>query len=182
LYSPSTIFKCSPGNAVYLADITFKTPTMIQAGTAAPDFRLAASIDKYVSLSDFKGRNLIIAFYPADWSPVCTDQMGLYNNMLGYFSDLNAAIVGISVDSKWCHAAFSKDRNLSFPLLADFEPKGGISRAFGVYDEENGVSDRALFVIDGKGIVRWSFMAEPGKNPGADGIIDALEELQSSTK
>lgn len=155
---------------------------MIQAGTPAPDFRLAASIDSFVALSDYKGKNLILAFYPADWSPVCTDQMSLYNNMLGYFSDLNASIAGISVDSKWCHAAFSKDRNLNFPLLADFEPKGAISRAFGVYDAEHGLSERALFVIDGEGIVRWSYMAELGKNPGADGIIDALESLQPSLK
>lgn len=155
---------------------------MIQPGNTAPDFTLASGPNETLSLSDYKGRNLILAFYPADWSPVCSDQMSLYGNMLQYFTGLNASIVGVSVDSRWCHAAFSRDRNLGFPLLADFEPKGALAKAYGVYDEQSGESDRALFVIDARGVVRWSYLAARGENPGADGIIDALEAIQSSTE
>ena len=120
---------------------------------------------------------MILAFYPADWSPVCSDQMALYNEMLKYFKKYDAEIFGISVDSKWCHMAFSQSRNLHFPLLADFEPKGAVSKAYGVYDEEVGESKRALFVIDKEGKIAWSYLSPVAVNPGADGILDALEEL-----
>jgi peroxiredoxin len=86
-------------------------------------------------------------------------------------------VVGISVDGVWCHAAFAKDRKLRFPLLSDFEPKGAISRAYGAYRAEDGVSERALFVLDGEGVIRWSYLSPPGVNPGADGIFKALESL-----
>ncbi|WP_313185598.1 redoxin domain-containing protein [Sphingobacterium siyangense] len=98
---------------------------MLEQNTVAPDFTLFATPDQKITLSEFKGRNVILAFYPADWSPVCSDQMALYNEMLKYFKKYDAELFGISVDSKWCHLAFSQSRNLHFPLLADFEPKGG---------------------------------------------------------
>ena len=120
-----------------------------------------------------------MAFYPADWSPVCSDEMALYNEMLKYFSKYDAVLAGISVDSKWCHQAFSKSRNLHFPLLADFEPKGEISKKYGVYDEKEGTSSRALFVIDKEGVIAWSYLSPVGTNPGADGILNALENLTS---
>lgn len=150
---------------------------MLEKGTKAPDFKLFIAPDKSVSLNDFKGKNLILAFYPADWSPVCSDQMALYNEMLKYFAKYDAEILGISVDGKWCHHAFSASRNLHFSLAADFEPKGEVSKKYGVYNETEGRSERALFVIDKEGTIAWSYLSPVAMNPGADGILDALEAL-----
>jgi peroxiredoxin len=150
---------------------------MLQKGDKAPDFKLFATPDQQFSLSELKGKNVVLAFYPADWSPVCSDQMALYNEMLKYFSKYDATILGISVDSKWCHLAFSESRKLHFPLLADFEPKGEVSKLYGIYDEEEGESGRALFVIDKEGTIAWSYLSPNAINPGADGILDALESL-----
>ncbi len=133
--------------------------------------------DQSVGLSDFSGQPLIMAFYPADWSPVCTDQMALYNEILSEFRRFDAALVGISVDSAWCHAAFAQSRNLRFPLLADFHPKAEVAQQYGVYDENIGMSERALFVLDGEGVIHWSYVSPIGVNPGADGILRALEDL-----
>lgn len=152
--------------------------TPIAAGTKAPDFSLPSTPDQRVSLSDFAGKPLILAFYPADFSPVCGDQMALYNQVRASFHPYQAQLVGISVDGAWCHAAFAKDRSLHFPLLADFEPKGAMAKAYGVYREKDGISERALFVIDGEGIVGWSYVSPLGVNPGADGILDALEAMK----
>jgi peroxiredoxin len=128
-------------------------------------------------LSDFRGQAVILAFYPEDWSPVCSDQLGLYQAVLPEFQKFGAELVAISVDSAWSHLAFAKDRNLHFPLLADFEPKGDVARAYHVYRDVAGTSERALFVIDGDGVIRWSYVSPVGVNPGADGILRALEEL-----
>jgi peroxiredoxin len=146
-------------------------------GTPAPVFALRVTPDQSVGLSDFSGHPLVMAFYPADWSPVCTDQMALYNEILSELRRLDAALVGISVDSAWCHAAFAQSRNLHFPLLADFHPKGEVAKQYGVYNESIGMSERALFVIDGEGVIHWSYVSPIGVNPGADGILRALEEL-----
>ena len=153
---------------------------ILSKGNIAPGFSLFATPDQKISLADFKGRPVILAFYPADWSPVCGDQMALYNETLKYFGKFNAQLIGISVDSKWCHQAFTENRNLHFPLLADFEPKGALSRLYGAYDETDGESARALFVIDENGIIRWSYLSPDEINPGADGILEALEELSES--
>lgn len=150
---------------------------MPAVGEPAPDFSLLATPEQYLSLAQLRGRPVVLVFYPADWSPVCGDQIGLYNELLSEFEQYDAQIVGISVDGAWCHAAFSEDRKLRFPLLADFEPKGEISRRYGVYLASEGVSERALFVIDKDGIVRWSYVSPIGINPGADGILDALDQL-----
>jgi peroxiredoxin len=147
-------------------------------GTKAPDFSLRSTPDQWISLSDFQGQNVVLAFYPADWSPVCGDQMALYNEMLEDFQSLNAELIGISVDGAWCHAAFSRDRKLHFPLLADFEPKGAVARDYGAYRDKDGVSERALFVINDDGVIHWSHVSPIGVNPGADGILSALEDLQ----
>jgi peroxiredoxin len=152
---------------------------ILPAGAAAPDFSLHSTPDQLVSLGDFHGAPLILAFYPADWSPVCGDQMALYNEVLSEFHKHKAAIVGISVDGSWCHAAFALDRKLHFPLLSDFEPKGGVARKYGVYRDRDGVCERALFVIDPNGTISWSYLSPVGVNPGADGILDALEALAS---
>lgn len=149
----------------------------LAAGTPAPDFKLQVTPDQAVSLADFRGKPLILAFYPADWSPVCGDQMALYNEVLPEFRKFGAEILGISVDGVWCHLAFAKDRKLHFPLLADFEPKGGVAQKFGAYDNANGICERALFVLDGDGIIRWSYVSPIAINPGADGILEALEGL-----
>jgi peroxiredoxin len=153
---------------------------ILQKGTPAPDFDLNSTPDQKLKLSDFKGKRIVLAFYPADWSPVCSDQMALYNETLKYFHKYNAEVLGISVDSKWCHMAFSQSRKLHFPLLADFEPKGEISSKYGVYNESEGECHRALFVIDEKGIIQWSYLSPDGINPGADGILDALEGMTNS--
>ena len=150
---------------------------MLQEGEQAPEFELFATPDQKVKLSELKGKNVVLAFYPADWSPVCSDQMALYNEMLKIFNKYNSTVLGVSVDSRWCHLAFSQDRKLHFPLLADFEPKGAVSKQYGVYDEEAGECKRALFVIDEEGNIAWSYVSPTAINPGADGIIDALEEL-----
>jgi peroxiredoxin len=150
---------------------------ILESGTAAPDFDLRATPDQSVSLADFRGRPLIIAFYPADWSPVCTDQMALYNEVQPEFRRLGAELVGISIDHAWCHIAFANQRNLHFPLLADFHPKGEVARRYGVYDDDIGMSERALFVLDSDGVIRWSYLSPIGVNPGADGILTALESM-----
>ncbi|HTD95189.1 MAG TPA: redoxin domain-containing protein [Chitinophagaceae bacterium] len=152
---------------------------MLSPGAAAPDFELYATPDQKLCLHELKGKRVILAFYPADWSPVCGDQMSLYNEMLNYFRKHNAELVGISVDGKWCHNAFTADRKLHFPLLADFEPKGEVAKAYGVYNEEEGQTKRALFVLDEEGTIRWSYLSPDGINPGADGILDALEEMNA---
>lgn len=143
----------------------------------APDFRLPSGPGKFLSLAELRGRPVILAFYPADWSPVCGDQLALYNEVLPEFERYGAQLVGISVDGPWCHAAYAASRKLRFPLLADFEPKGEVARRYGVYDAREGTSKRALFVLDGDGMVRWSFVSDPAVNPGADGILAALEQL-----
>lgn len=149
----------------------------LPVGTAAPDFSLPATPDQRVSLGDLGGKPAILAFYPADWSPVCGDQMAFYNEILPEFHRAGAQLVGISVDGVWCHAAFAEQRKLHFPLLADFEPKGAVARRYGVYREQEGITERALFVIDADGIIRWSFVSPLGINPGADGILQALDSI-----
>ncbi|HKR55991.1 MAG TPA: redoxin domain-containing protein [Gemmatimonadales bacterium] len=144
----------------------------------APEFALNSTPDQMVFLREFLGRPVVLAFYPADWSPVCGDQMSLYNECLPEFDRLGAQLLGISVDGIWSHLAFAKDRKLRFPLLADFEPKGGVARLYGAYDPSSGTSKRALFVIDSQGVIRWSYLSPVGVNPGADGILHALETLQ----
>jgi peroxiredoxin len=155
---------------------------LIAPGKAAPDFSLPSGPDKRMSLKELRGRPVILAFYPADWSPVCGDQMALYNEVLSEFSKHKAQLLGLSVDGVWCHRAFAADRKLQFPLLADFEPKGGVSRLYGAYREKDGFSERALYVIDAAGLVAWSYLSPIGVNPGADGILDALEKLESKVR
>ena len=149
----------------------------LAAGTPAPSFTLPSTPDQKLSLEDFRGRPVILAFYPADWSPVCGDQMALYNEILPEFKRHKAELLGISVDGAWCHSAYRQNRNLHFSLLADFEPKGEVARQYGVYRKGEGVSQRALFVIDGDGQISWSYVSPIAVNPGADGILAALEDL-----
>jgi peroxiredoxin len=155
---------------------------LIPVGAVAPDFTLPSTPDQTVELADFRGRPVVLVFYPADWSPVCGDQIALYNEMHREFDEYGAQLVGISVDGVWCHRAFTEARKLKFPLLADFEPKGEVSRRYGAYREKEGFSERALFVIDAEGIVRWNYLSPVGVNPGADGLLEALDTLTAERK
>jgi peroxiredoxin len=149
----------------------------LEPGLSAPDFTLPNEAGDQVALGDYRGRPVVLVFYPADFSPVCGDQLVLYNEVLPLFEEHTAQVLAISVDGAWCHRAFSTTRNLRFPLLSDFEPKGAVARAYGVYDAVKGRSQRALFVIDAQGIIRWSYVSPSGVNPGADGILNALASL-----
>ncbi|SDH66870.1 MULTISPECIES: redoxin domain-containing protein [Bradyrhizobium] len=151
--------------------------SILAAGTAAPDFTLRVTPDQSLTLSNLRGRPVILTFYPADWSPVCGDQVTLYNEVLPEFHKHKAELLGVSVDGVWCHAAFARDRRLHFPLLADFEPKGEVARKYGAYRANEGVCERALFVLDREGVIAWSYCSPIAVNPGADGILDALEKL-----
>jgi peroxiredoxin len=150
---------------------------ILAPGVRAPEFTLPRSPDERVSLGDYRGRRVVLAFYPADWSPVCTDQMTLYNHLLEELAKYGTDLLGISVDGPWCHRAYARDRNIHFPLLSDFEPKGEVSRKYGAYTEVTGESARALFIIDERGTIAWSFLSPDAVNPGAAGILDALERM-----
>jgi peroxiredoxin len=152
----------------------------LAAGTTAPDFTLHTTPDQSVSLHEFKGRPVILVFYPADWSPVCGDQLALYNELEDEFRHYGAEVIAISVDGVWCHLAYSKDRKLRFPLLSDFEPKGDVAKRYGAYRYTEGICERALFVLDENGVIQWSYCSPVGVNPGADGILKALEEMRGS--
>jgi peroxiredoxin len=148
---------------------------VIEAGAPAPDFTLPDHGGNEVTLADFVGRRLVLAFYPSDFSPACTDQLSIYQEVLGEIEDRNAVLVGVSVDSTWCHRAFRKHLNLTMPLLADFNPKGEMSRAYGAYLEDYGTTNRSLVVIDEEGMVNWSHVEPtPLEIPGANLIFDAL--------
>ena len=149
----------------------------LKKGIKAPDFSLKSTLDQEVSLKDFLGKPVILAFYPADFSPVCGSELTLFNEVLPEFKKYDAQLFGISVDNIWSHLAFAKERNLHFSLLSDFNPKGEISRMYNVYQEKDGLSKRALYVIDKDGVIAWGYISPIGINPGADGILKALEEL-----
>ena len=154
--------------------------TILGAGTPAPDFDMPSTgPEKALKLSSLRGHPVIVAFNPADWSPVCGDQMAFYNEILPDFREHDADLVGISVDGVWCHAAFAQQRKLRFPLLSDFEPKGAVSRSYGAYRTRDGYSERALFLVDGDGLIQWSFLSPVDVNPGAAGILQALESMSA---
>ena len=169
----SPVIVTSPNNGTHLPD------AILPAGSSAPDFSLVSTSGGKIVLADLRGKPVILAFYPADWSPICGDQLALYNEVLPMFNEYNALLLGISVDSRWSHKAYAQDRNLNFPLLSDFEPKGEVAKKFGVYDAQAGLSERALFVIDAEGMIHWSYLSPGGVNPGADGILSALESLDN---
>jgi peroxiredoxin len=154
-----------------------ESATVLKAGIPAPEFTLSCTPDQRISLSELRGKPVVLVFYPADWSPVCGDQLALYNELIPEFSEFDAQLVGISVDGIWCHLAFTKDRKLQIPLLSDFEPKGSVARVYGVYNSKTGECERALFVIDADGIIRWSYVSPVAINPGANGILKALASI-----
>jgi peroxiredoxin len=149
---------------------------VIEPGTAAPGFSLPDHDGNPVSLSDFAGRRLVLAFYPLDFSAVCTDQLSIYQEVLDEIEGRGATLAGISVDSAACHAAFREKLGLTFPLLADFHPKGEACRAYGAYLDDWGHSNRSLVLVDVDGTVAWSHATPtPLEIPGANLIFDALE-------
>jgi peroxiredoxin len=151
---------------------------MIEPGTPAPHFELRDQDGKKVRLSDFRGRKLVLVFYPADFSPVCTDQLSIYQEVLPQIREQGAELVGVTVDSAWAHKAFREKLGIDIPLLADFHPKGEVTRAYGAYVEDRGHPNRSLVLIDEEGVVRWVHeSASPVEIPGANLIFDALEGL-----
>ena len=134
------------------------TNPILPAGMKAPDFELLVTPERKLRLSQLRGKPVVLVFYPGDWSPVCGDQLALYNEIHSEFTRLDAQLIGISVDSSWCHAAYAKNRKLEFDLLADFEPKGAVARQYGVYRKSDGTTERAIFVIDSDGAIRWSYL------------------------
>lgn len=153
--------------------------TALPPGTPAPDFTLRSTPDQTVTLSELRGSPVVLVFYPSDWSPVCSDELAVFTQLHPEFERLHARVLGISVDGVWCHAAFADARNLQLSLLADFEPKGAVSRAYGVYRSKEGTSMRATFVIDENGVIAWNEVSPVGINPGAGGPLQALEDLES---
>jgi peroxiredoxin len=145
-------------------------------GDTAPDFTLLTTPDQKISLSEFD-EPVVLIFYPADWSPVCGDELTMFEAASRLFHERGAQLLGISVDGVWSHQAFRAEHKIDFPLLSDFEPKGEVARAYGVYRDGEGVCDRALFVIDRDHKVAWSYVSPIGVNPGADGALKAVEEL-----
>ena len=147
---------------------------MIEAGTPAPDFSLPDQDGSMVSLGDFADRKLVLTFYPLDFSPMCSDQLSTYQEVLGEIEAKGASLVGVSVDSKYCHRAFREHLNLTMPLLADFHPKGAMSREYGAFQDDFGTTNRSLVLVE-DGTVRWSHAtASPKDIPGANLIFDAL--------
>jgi len=156
---------------------------MIEPGAQAPEFKLPDQDGREVSLGDLlaDGKNVVLVFYPLDFSPVCTDQLNVYQEVLGDLEAAGAKLVGISVDSAFCHKAFQSHLKITIPLLADFEPKGEVARAYGVYMEGRGHNQRALVMVGPDGIVKWSHRAAtPLEIPGANLIFDALAEQQAA--
>lgn len=154
----------------------------LNPGNRAPDFCLATTPDQKVSLHEFLDQPVILVFYPADWSPVCGDQLALYNEILPEFKKFNAKLIGISVDNVWSHLAYARECKLHFPLLSDFEPKGEVARTYGAYEYSLGTAARSLFVINQNGFIHWAYRSPIGVNPGADGILEALETLPIQSK
>jgi peroxiredoxin len=154
---------------------------MIEPGTPAPDFALRDQDGNEVSLGDLKGQTSVLVFYPLDFSPVCTDQLNAYQEVLPELEARGAKLYGVSVDSAFCHKAFQQHLGITIPLLADFEPKGEVASRYGVYIDERGHSKRALVMIDPDGIVRWSHHSpSPLEIPGANLIFDALDEQRAA--
>jgi peroxiredoxin len=153
--------------------------TPLEPGVEAPDFSLPDTTGHPVSLSDFRGRPVVLVFYPLDWSPGCSQQLDLYQQELSEFVDRGTELLGISVDSVYSHGAWAALRGISFPLLADFHPKGDVVRRYSVWREEDGYSDRALYVVDGEGVIRYSAVA-PYLNfvPDLDELLQAVDDVQ----
>jgi peroxiredoxin len=148
---------------------------MIAAGEPAPDFTLRDEDGEKVSLSDYRGRKVLLVFYPQDFSPVCSDQLSLYQEVKPELAAKGVELLGVSVDHSWAHKAFQEKLGIDTTLLADFHPKGEVARAYGSYLEDYGIANRTLVLVDEDGAVAWTYESpNPGKFPGANVIFDAL--------
>lgn len=148
---------------------------IIQPGTPAPAFRLVDELGEAFTNANIAGQTTVFVFYPNAFSPVCTDQFQVYEEVLDEFEAQGAKLYGVSCDSMWSQKAFKEKLGITIPQLSDFEPKGATSKAFGAYFAPAGFSDRAIVIIDPDGIVQWSHVAEnPGVLPGANLIFDGL--------
>jgi peroxiredoxin len=131
----------------------------LPAGTVAPDFALRDAAGGEVRLADFRGRPVVLVFYPLDWSPGCSQQLDLYTQELAEFEARGATLLAVSVDSIYSHGAWAAVRGITFPLLADFEPKGEVARLYNVWRAGDGFPDRALYVVDGEGVIRYAHVS-----------------------
>jgi len=152
----------------------------VEVGCQAPNFRLPWKPGQTVELSHWLGKPVVLIFYPGNWEPVSMDQLLAYQEALAEGTPFQAIFAAISVDHPWSHLAFARQLRLSFPLLSDFQPRGKAARAYGVFRNHDGIAERALFVIDPQGNVRWSYISPLCLNPGLDGILSALEGLKSA--
>lgn len=150
----------------------------IKAGERAPDFILKGHDDKDYKLSDYKGKTVLLAFYPADFSPTCSEEHACFVNDLKRFESVNAQVLGISVDNIWSHKAFAEKLNISYPLLADFHPKGKVASLYGLYLEDMGITNRATVIIDKDGIVRYVKIYDIPTQRDNEELLKALEELK----
>ena len=149
---------------------------MIKVGEKAPDFSLPNHKGEQISLSDFRGRKVMLAFYPSDFSPVCSDQLSIYQEVKPDLDEAGLEVVGVSIDHSWAHRAFRKELNLDFTLLADFHPKGQVAELYGAYLPDYGTSNRSLVLVDPDGVVSWVYETPtPLEIPGANLLFDALE-------
>lgn len=148
---------------------------MIAVGEQAPDFTLRNQDGEKVSLSDYRGRKVMLVFYPGDFSPVCGDQLSIYQEVKPEIEEKGVELVGISVDGFFAHKAFQEKLGIDTTLLSDFEPKGEVARAYGSYVEKMGFANRTLVLVDADGLVAWTYESpNPGEFPGANLIFDAL--------
>jgi peroxiredoxin (alkyl hydroperoxide reductase subunit C) len=150
----------------------------IAKGSMAPDFTLKGHDDKDYRLADFRGRKVVLVFYPLDFSPFCSDQHACVLNDLPKFNQSGAQVLGISVDSTWAHKAFAEKMGIRYPLLADFHPRGDVGRKFGVYDEAKGINLRTTFVIDGAGHVAEVIESEIASVPQTAPVLDAVSKAR----
>ncbi len=163
-----------------------KNQKPLPQGTQAPDFTLRIGNGKldddaknFFTLSSKPGKNIVLAFYPADWSDVCSSQIAIYNELIPVFHGYNADLLGISVDGTFCHKAFKEHNNIKLTLLCDFEPKGQIAKIYNAYNATLGLCERALYVIDKNGMIRYSYISPMEVNPGAKEILETLKKIES---
>lgn len=150
----------------------------LSVGVEAPDFALPDADGNLVRLSDYRGQPVVLVFYPLDWSPACSDQLSLYQMELDAFRSRNAALLAVSVDSIYSHGAWAMLRGLEFPLLSDFEPKGEVARLYNVYRQSDGFSERALFIVDGDGVIRYQHVSPQLHHiPDIYELFEALDKV-----
>jgi peroxiredoxin len=157
------------------------TLKLLKPGEIAPDFSLSCTPFEKTSLSQLRGRPVVLLFYPADWSPVCSDELSAFNKYLPEFDRLGAKLLAISVDGVWSHRAFKTAYRYEFPLLSDFEPKGQVARSYGAYREHDGFCERALFIVDRSGVVRWNYLSRVEINPGVTELLSEMEKISKES-